>query len=242
MKKLTSIALILFLGVFFAGGIAKVITGASDDYIEGNEQNYVAGLQYQQPTSKYSKDSVIKPPIIDWKNLYSSARGALRQGQSSNIRLFTPQEVAKHNTKKDCYLIINGNVYNVSQYINYHPGGVRAIADRCGREVTGIFSSIHSNFAWDLLRKYKVGKVFNTNNTIPMDVLLNAIYKGLQQANPSANVLKVLPKNNYFVAKLLLNNKLYEIHVDTKGNIIRIEKTGLESNWKHWAADADDKR
>ncbi|MFA6534488.1 MAG: cytochrome b5 domain-containing protein [Patescibacteria group bacterium] len=66
-------------------------------------------------------------------------------------------EVAKHNSLSDCYLIVSGKVYNVSSYINQHPGGRQNITNNCGQEVSGIFAASHSNFAWDLLARYYLG-------------------------------------------------------------------------------------
>jgi cytochrome b involved in lipid metabolism len=70
---------------------------------------------------------------------------------------YTAVEVAKHASANDCYLIINNKVYDVTSYIYQHPGGPDKIISNCGKEVTGIFAAIHSNFAWDLLKKYYIG-------------------------------------------------------------------------------------
>ena len=37
-------------------------------------------------------------------------------------------EVAKHNTVEDCWLLIKDKVYNLSNFIHEHPGGVDIIA------------------------------------------------------------------------------------------------------------------
>ncbi len=66
-------------------------------------------------------------------------------------------EIAMHNTEADCYLLIDSKVYDVTTYISKHPGGRKNITSRCGEEVTGIFASIHSNAAWDLLNSYYIG-------------------------------------------------------------------------------------
>lgn len=76
---------------------------------------------------------------------------------SSNI--IDISEISKHNQRNSCYLIIQNKVYDVSSYISQHPGGQGKIINKCGQEVTGVFAQIHSNFAWDLLKKYQVGQL-----------------------------------------------------------------------------------
>jgi cytochrome b involved in lipid metabolism len=77
---------------------------------------------------------------------------------NSNIKM-TKAEISLHNKKNDCYLIIKNKVYDVSKYISNHPGGQGEIISKCGREVTGVFADIHSNFAWDLLNNYQIGQL-----------------------------------------------------------------------------------
>ena len=76
---------------------------------------------------------------------------------TSKRSVLTLAQVSQHNSPSDCYLIIKGVVYDVSSYINRHPGGSNNIVSSCGTEVTGIFASIHSNAAWNLLKNYQVG-------------------------------------------------------------------------------------
>ena len=71
----------------------------------------------------------------------------------------TMAQVSKHNTKSDCYLVVKNKVYDVSSYISQHPGGQGRIVSVCGQEVTGAFASIHSNYAWDLLKNYQIGQI-----------------------------------------------------------------------------------
>jgi cytochrome b involved in lipid metabolism len=78
---------------------------------------------------------------------------------NNNSGAMTMANVAKHNKKNDCYLAIQNKVYDVSSYISSHPGGKGKIISVCGQEVTGVFASIHSNFAWDLLKNYQIGQI-----------------------------------------------------------------------------------
>ena len=76
---------------------------------------------------------------------------------TSMSTVLTLAQVSQHNSPSDCYLVIKGLVYDVSSYINKHPGGSNNLISNCGSEVTGIFASIHSNAAWNLLKNYQVG-------------------------------------------------------------------------------------
>lgn len=85
--------------------------------------------------------------------------------------VLTLEEIKKHSTKEDCYLTIKGAVYSVSSFIDQHPGGVKKITDMCGGEATAVFSAIHSNFAWNLLKDYYIGNVGQSINTQSIDNL-----------------------------------------------------------------------
>jgi cytochrome b involved in lipid metabolism len=52
-------------------------------------------------------------------------------------------EVATHNTAQNCWTAIDGNVYNVTSWINQHPGGAQAIISLCGIDGSNAFNGQH---------------------------------------------------------------------------------------------------
>jgi cytochrome b involved in lipid metabolism len=70
----------------------------------------------------------------------------------------TMDELAKHNSAKDCWLVFEGNIYDVTEYVVSHPGG-EAILKGCGIDATEIFGSIekHTDTANNMLEKYLLG-------------------------------------------------------------------------------------
>lgn len=56
---------------------------------------------------------------------------------------FTMEEVAKHSTSSSCYTIVKGNVYDITSYIPYHPGGERNIMKICGSDGSSLFKAQH---------------------------------------------------------------------------------------------------
>ena len=54
-------------------------------------------------------------------------------------------EIRTHNSKSDCWSIVNGNVYNLTSYVSSHPGGQSVIANICGKDGSSAFSNQHGN-------------------------------------------------------------------------------------------------
>ena len=50
-----------------------------------------------------------------------------------------PEIVARHNSEEDCWIIIDDNVYDVTSYLNSHPGGVGKIMQYAGKDATKAF-------------------------------------------------------------------------------------------------------
>lgn len=78
-------------------------------------------------------------------------------------------ELAKHNTKNDCWTSINNDVYDLTQYIPQHPGGDE-ILRACGTDGTSLFEqrktvsgeevgsgTPHSSSAQNQLESLKIG-------------------------------------------------------------------------------------
>ncbi|KAG2015835.1 acyl-CoA dehydrogenase, variant 2 [Coprinopsis cinerea AmutBmut pab1-1] len=56
---------------------------------------------------------------------------------------YTVEEVAKHNTKDDVWVIIDGQVLDVTNFLADHPGGEKAILLYAGRDATEEFNMLH---------------------------------------------------------------------------------------------------
>ena len=80
---------------------------------------------------------------------------------------YTLSDVASHSSKNDCWMVIEGNVYDVTFFIPNHPGGSR-ILQGCGKDATDLFTGqspmgkIHSRMARNILKNLQVGQ-FQTN-------------------------------------------------------------------------------
>ena len=67
-------------------------------------------------------------------------------------KTFTRDEVAKHNTDTDLWVIIDSRVYDLSKFIKFHPGGKSVLIDYAGKDATRVFYDMHRV---DVLKKYQ---------------------------------------------------------------------------------------
>ena len=59
------------------------------------------------------------------------------------LRLIPEEEVARHNKKDDCWIIVDGRVYDFTAFLPDHPGGDWAIACWAGRNASKVFHDVH---------------------------------------------------------------------------------------------------
>ncbi|RDW74075.1 hypothetical protein BP5796_07517 [Coleophoma crateriformis] len=58
-------------------------------------------------------------------------------------KYFDAMEVTGHNKPDDCWVVLYGNVYDVTDFLPNHPGGERAILRLAGRDATEDYDPIH---------------------------------------------------------------------------------------------------
>ena len=74
------------------------------------------------------------------------------------MNYYTIEEVAKHNTEKDCWVIANDNVYDLTLFLNFHPAGKKIILKHGGTDQTDSYH-FHGKTAKSLWKNYKIGKI-----------------------------------------------------------------------------------
>ncbi|MED6181910.1 hypothetical protein PIB30_023751 [Stylosanthes scabra] len=76
-------------------------------------------------------------------------------------KIYTFEEVGKHNQKDDCWIIIHGKVYDVTSFLYDHPGGGDVFLVAPDEKDTSVgFDEVgHSEAAIEMLETYFVGNV-----------------------------------------------------------------------------------
>ncbi len=62
---------------------------------------------------------------------------------ASTTKPFTMADVVTHNGTTTCYTLINDGVYDLTTWVERHPGGAKRILDICGKDGTAKFEKKH---------------------------------------------------------------------------------------------------
>merc|ERR1712100_191441 len=84
---------------------------------------------------------------------------------------YTVEEVAKHTSKTDCWVVVSGQVLDVTSFLSQHPGGELAILTFAGKDATEEFNMIHPP---DVIPKYAP------------DAIIGKLGTGVKKAKKSA--------------------------------------------------------
>ena len=61
----------------------------------------------------------------------------------AGVTQLTRDEVARHNTPSDMWTIYRGNVYNITPFLDYHPGGEEELLKAAGTDCTELYDKHH---------------------------------------------------------------------------------------------------
>jgi acyl-CoA oxidase len=117
-----------------------------------------AGQDATEQFDMMHQESVLKKygPELVCGNLVKSKTSSLegKKLSNENVKTYTAEEVAKHNKDGDCWVILWDKVYDVSKFINDHPGGKDTLMEFVGKDGTEQFDLIHQD---SVIKRYGPG-------------------------------------------------------------------------------------
>ncbi len=82
---------------------------------------------------------------------------------AAQLASFTRSQVESHNSRKSCFVTVGANVYDVTDFLDSHPGGDDLILEYAGKDIAAILrdevSHVHSEAAYEVLTDSLVGTV-----------------------------------------------------------------------------------
>ncbi|XP_031635769.1 cytochrome b5 isoform X2 [Contarinia nasturtii] len=81
----------------------------------------------------------------------------------AEAKKFTYAQVKEHNKAEDCWMVIDEKVYDVTKFLNEHPGGEEVLVEAAGKNATKEFNDVgHSESAIEQMANYLVGEIVDS--------------------------------------------------------------------------------
>lgn len=124
----------------------------------GHDEEGRPSVSFQHPVEPGAGDSgwMKLPPAEQAKQ---DAAGA---SESQNEKVVALEEVEKHSSENDAWIILNNKVYDVTSVLTWHPGGAAAILNYAGKatvQTTIDYNAIHDGYANSQRDKLLIGKL-----------------------------------------------------------------------------------
>lgn len=76
------------------------------------------------------------------------------------VKYYTLEDIRVHNLSNDTWLIIHDKVYDITTFLEEHPGGEEVLLEQAGADATESFEDVgHSTDAREMLEQYYVGEL-----------------------------------------------------------------------------------
>ncbi|XP_048402427.1 cytochrome b5 [Stegostoma tigrinum] len=76
------------------------------------------------------------------------------------VNYITMEAVKTHNSSKSTWLVIHDKVYDVTKFLEEHPGGEEVLFEQAGGDATESFEDVgHSSDAREMLKQYFIGEL-----------------------------------------------------------------------------------
>ncbi|KAL3524441.1 hypothetical protein ACH5RR_017275 [Cinchona calisaya] len=130
---------------------------------------------------------------------------------ASGKKVYSYEDVIRHDKNKDCWLIISGKVYDVTPFMKDHPGGGDVLLSSTGKDATNDFEDVgHSDSAKDMMDKYYIGVIDKA--TIPLKPAYIPANPPGHRKTPEFGIIKILQ----FLVPLLILGLAFAVRHYTK--------------------------
>jgi len=122
--------------------------------------DFLFKLQHWQEHQAEAGAAVLVVLLLGYLLLGSGDQGEVVKERKVEARDVTATEVAAHNKEGDAWIIVEGKVYDVSEYIENHPGGEEALLKFAGKDASVAFRGPqHGTQVDDVIANYYLAEL-----------------------------------------------------------------------------------
>ncbi|OQE36299.1 hypothetical protein PENCOP_c012G05863 [Penicillium coprophilum] len=136
-------------------------------------------------------------------------------------KLLSARQISEHKTPEDCWVVVDKQVWDVTEFLEEHPGGSAIILKHAGRDATRVYSEVHAPSVMK-------------NNLDPSK------YKGvLDESTIDAEWVKPPPEES---PKVILENEKAPLHTLINSHDFEVvaSKTANKKTWAFYSSAATD--
>ncbi|KAK9828086.1 hypothetical protein WJX81_002360 [Elliptochloris bilobata] len=89
--------------------------------------------------------------VLDWQ------QSASVDGAPKELQHFSLDEVGRHAAADDCWIVVRGRVYDVTSYVEEHPGGLLILKNAGGDATAGFHGPQHPPRVFDVIDDFLIG-------------------------------------------------------------------------------------
>ena len=165
------------------------------------------------PETLFKGNSIYQETVRKEDGEYKQHEWGPRRTFFQIMKMLTVDEVSKHNSDKDCWVIINGNCYDLTEFAKTHPGGSKIIYREAGKDASAKYNQVHPpNFVDDFLdKKHHLGPVEGLD-----EIVVKA--KVVKKVPPLSSILDLYDMET--VARSVLDQGAWAYYSSGAGNEI----------------------
>ncbi|NXV80064.1 CYB5 protein, partial [Atlantisia rogersi] len=131
-------------------------------------------------------------------------------GESWRGRYYRLEEVQKHNNSQSTWIILHHRIYDVTKFLDEHPGGEEVLREQAGGDATENFEDVgHSTDARTMSESYIIGELHPVTMTLnPYQLLLPKLL--FQKLSSSSWSNWVIPAISAIIVALLYRSYMSE--------------------------------
>jgi cytochrome b involved in lipid metabolism len=100
----------------------------------------------------------------------------------TSLTRIPPSVLRLHNKRDDAWAAFNGKVYNITPYLDFHPGGEKELMRVAGRDGTKLFCTSYATPGYSVLTV----SIALTHAWVNVDFMLDACLVGFLVPEPSS--------------------------------------------------------
>jgi cytochrome b involved in lipid metabolism len=118
---------------------------------------------------------IISSPIKKWKNI----------SHKKKLKNTTKKMMVTNNFLKKAWVIIKNTVYDVTKFLQFHPGGKKILLNSCGTDATQQFLSFHKETTLEKYSKFAIGKIKPEKEEKSLTLKENVFGDGISYVEPA---------------------------------------------------------